>query len=108
VTTRTDVGAGGRCLSRREIFTRRGELVASAAWQLSASRRACGARDMALVALVVAVALLRVLGFQWRVGKGRNRFNVPGPATTGPETWERYNAASSGEVSGRNEPSSER
>ncbi len=39
VTTRTDVGTGGRCLSRREIYTRKGELVASAAWQLSASRR---------------------------------------------------------------------
>lgn len=38
VTTRTDVSAGGRCLSRREIFTRQGSLVASAAWQLSASR----------------------------------------------------------------------
>jgi acyl-CoA thioesterase II len=39
VTTRSDVGSGGRCLSRREIFTRQGVLVASAAWQLSASRR---------------------------------------------------------------------
>lgn len=39
VTTRTDVSAGGRCLSRREIYTRQGGLVASAVWQLSASRR---------------------------------------------------------------------
>jgi acyl-CoA thioesterase-2 len=33
VETRTDVGVGGRCFSRREIYTRRGALVASAAWQ---------------------------------------------------------------------------
>lgn len=39
VTTRTDVGAGGRCLSRREIYTRAGQLVASAAWELSARPR---------------------------------------------------------------------
>jgi glutathione S-transferase len=31
------------------------------------------------------------LAFQWRVGRGRNKFNVPGPNTTGPETWQRYN-----------------
>lgn len=37
VSTRSDVAAEGRTLSRREIFTRRGALVASAAWQLSAS-----------------------------------------------------------------------
>jgi len=46
---------------------------------------------MSLVALVAVVALIQVLAFQWRVGMGRNKFNVPGPATTGPETWERYN-----------------
>jgi glutathione S-transferase len=46
---------------------------------------------MALAAFVVVVALLQVLAFQWRVGKGRNTFNAPGPTTTGPETWERYN-----------------
>ena len=38
VATRSDVAVEGRALSRREIFTRRGVLVATAAWQLSASR----------------------------------------------------------------------
>jgi len=33
VRTESDVGVGGRCLSRRGIFTRSGALVASAAWQ---------------------------------------------------------------------------
>ncbi|HEX2463875.1 MAG TPA: hypothetical protein VHR17_04555 [Thermoanaerobaculia bacterium] len=33
VRTSTDVGVGGRCFSRREIFTRAGAMVASAAWE---------------------------------------------------------------------------
>jgi acyl-CoA thioesterase-2 len=33
VKTDSDVGVGGRCLSRREIFTRDGACVASAAWE---------------------------------------------------------------------------
>jgi acyl-CoA thioesterase-2 len=33
VKTESDVGVGGRCLSRREIFARDGALIASAAWQ---------------------------------------------------------------------------
>jgi acyl-CoA thioesterase II len=36
VRTSTDVGVAGRCLSRREIFTRGGALVASAAWEATA------------------------------------------------------------------------
>ena len=36
VRTSTDVGVAGRCLSRREIFTRGGALVASAAWEAMA------------------------------------------------------------------------
>lgn len=36
VTTRSDVGVARRCFSRREIATPDGELVASAAWELSA------------------------------------------------------------------------
>jgi hypothetical protein len=36
VTTRSDVGVAGRCFSRREVTTREGERVASAAWELSA------------------------------------------------------------------------
>ena len=33
VKTESDVGAAGRCLSRREIFARDGALIASAAWE---------------------------------------------------------------------------
>ena len=36
VRTSSDVGVAGRCLSRREIFTRGGALVASAAWEAMA------------------------------------------------------------------------
>jgi len=36
VTTRSDVGARGRCLSRREIFARDGTLIASAIWEARA------------------------------------------------------------------------
>jgi acyl-CoA thioesterase-2 len=39
VRTSSDVGVAGRCLSRREIFTRSGALVASAAWQARVVRR---------------------------------------------------------------------
>ncbi len=39
VRTLTDVGVGGRCFSRREIFTRGGTLVASAAWEAIARPR---------------------------------------------------------------------
>jgi len=42
VKTDSDVGAGGRCLSRREIFARDGALIASATWE--ASLRPTGAR----------------------------------------------------------------
>jgi acyl-CoA thioesterase-2 len=42
VRTESDVGVGGRCLSRREIFTRDGACVASAAWE--AALRPTGAR----------------------------------------------------------------
>jgi hypothetical protein len=43
------------------------------------------------VALVTVAAIAQLLVFQWRVGKGRNAFNVPGPTTTGPERWNRFN-----------------
>ena len=39
VKTRTDVGVAGRCFSRREIYTRSGSLVASAAWEASVRPR---------------------------------------------------------------------
>ena len=44
VRTSSDVGASGRCLSRREIFTRGGALVASAAWEASLRTRDAGGR----------------------------------------------------------------
>ncbi len=40
VKTLTDVGVSGRCFSRREIFTRGGALVASAAWEAAVRPRA--------------------------------------------------------------------
>ena len=39
VKTLTDVGVAGRCFSRREIYTRGGVLVASAAWEASVRPR---------------------------------------------------------------------
>jgi acyl-CoA thioesterase len=38
VRTSTEVGSGGRCLSRREISTRDGQRVASSAWQTRVTR----------------------------------------------------------------------
>jgi acyl-CoA thioesterase-2 len=38
VRTSCDVGAAGRCLSQRQIFTRGGALVASAAWEATLRR----------------------------------------------------------------------
>jgi acyl-CoA thioesterase-2 len=40
VRTSSDVGVDGRCLSRREIFQRRGAIVASAAWEAELTPRA--------------------------------------------------------------------
>jgi acyl-CoA thioesterase len=44
VRTSSDVGVAGRCLSHREIFTRGGALVASAAWEAVLRTRSAGAR----------------------------------------------------------------
>ena len=44
VRTSSDVGVGGRCLSRREIFTRSGSLVASGAWEAVLRTQPTGAR----------------------------------------------------------------
>ena len=44
VRTSSDVGVAGRCLSRREIFTRGGALVASAAWEAALRARPASAR----------------------------------------------------------------
>jgi hypothetical protein len=45
---------------------------------------------MALVHLVMALILLEFVAFGWQVGKARVRYNVPAPATTGNEVFERY------------------
>jgi acyl-CoA thioesterase-2 len=44
VRTSSEIGVAGRCLSRREIFTRGGALVASAAWEAMLRTQATGAR----------------------------------------------------------------
>ncbi len=45
---------------------------------------------MPLVHLVIGLALLELLYFMIEVGRARGRFNVPAPATTGNEMFERY------------------
>jgi glutathione S-transferase len=45
---------------------------------------------MALVHLVIALILIEFLAFGWQVGRARVRYNVPAPATTGNEVFERY------------------
>jgi len=45
---------------------------------------------MNLVHLVMMLALLEFLGFGWAVGRARDRYNVPAPATSGNEQFERY------------------
>lgn len=42
VRTSSEIGVAGRCLSRREIFTRGGALVASAAWEAMLSTQPTG------------------------------------------------------------------
>jgi glutathione S-transferase len=45
---------------------------------------------MALVHLVMAAILVEFMLFGWQVGRARVRFNVPAPATSGNEAFERY------------------
>jgi glutathione S-transferase len=45
---------------------------------------------MALVHLVMALMLIEFLAFGWQVGRARGRYNVPAPATSGHEVFERY------------------
>ncbi|MFZ0498634.1 MAG: MAPEG family protein [Steroidobacteraceae bacterium] len=45
---------------------------------------------MALVNLIVALALLQFFAFATAVGRARERYNVPAPATGGNEVFERY------------------
>jgi acyl-CoA thioesterase-2 len=44
VRTSSEIGVAGRCLSRREIFTRGGALVASAAWEAALRTQPTGGR----------------------------------------------------------------
>jgi len=43
---------------------------------------------MELVALVTILALIQAMSFQWGVGKGRDKFNVPASATSDHPIWE--------------------
>jgi hypothetical protein len=45
---------------------------------------------MAFVNLIVALALLQFFAFATAVGRAREKYNVPAPATTGNEVFERY------------------
>lgn len=45
---------------------------------------------MALVNLIVALALLQFFAFATAVGRAREKYNVPAPATSGNELFERY------------------
>jgi glutathione S-transferase len=45
---------------------------------------------MAVVNLIVALALLQFFAFAAAVGRAREKYNVPAPATTGNEVFERY------------------
>ena len=45
---------------------------------------------MELPALITLIALLEFMFFSLQVGMGRGKFNVPAPAVSGNEEWERY------------------
>lgn len=45
---------------------------------------------MELPALITLIALLEFMFFSFKVGMGRAKFNVPAPAVSGNEEWERY------------------
>src|SRR6267143_6634304 len=45
---------------------------------------------MPFVHLVIALALVEFLLFCWAVARARVRYNIPAPATTGNEIFERY------------------
>ncbi len=44
---------------------------------------------MELPAIVTLIALLEYMAFTLRAGLGREKYNVPAPAISGNETWER-------------------
>jgi glutathione S-transferase len=45
---------------------------------------------MPLIEIVIALALLQLMYFAMRVGGARGKYQVPAPATTGHEIFERY------------------
>lgn len=45
---------------------------------------------MPLVEIVIALALLQLTYFALRVGAARGKYNVPAPATSGHEIFDRY------------------
>ncbi len=45
---------------------------------------------MELPAVITIIALLEFMFFAVKVGVGRGKFNVPAPAVSGNEEWERY------------------
>lgn len=45
---------------------------------------------MELIGIVIVLALAQFIGFSMAVGRARGKYNVPAPATTGDEQFERY------------------
>ena len=45
---------------------------------------------MELVGIVIALALIEYMYIAFQVGMARGKYDVPAPATTGNETFERY------------------
>ncbi len=45
---------------------------------------------MELVAIVILLMLVEFMGFSFAVGRARQKFEVPAPATTGHPEFERY------------------
>lgn len=45
---------------------------------------------MELPAIVTLIALLELMFFAFKAGFGRAKYNVPAPAVSGNEEWERY------------------
>ncbi len=46
---------------------------------------------MEFIAIITALALVEYMAFSMRVGMARGKYNVPAPATTGNEDFERVN-----------------
>jgi glutathione S-transferase len=42
---------------------------------------------MELPALITVIALLELMFFAFKVGMGRQKYNVPAPAVSGHEEW---------------------